>query len=380
MTNRSSTCHKRRRRGFVLIVMAVTAVAVIAALGLAVDLGHMFIARSETQAFVDAAALAAALQLDGTSTGIANASAAVANQTNQWNFGTQPVTNPTLTFSTTKVGPWQTIPSGAGILYTRVTATAAVPLFFLPMIVKQVTQNVVSTAVAGQVPVTDFPQGLAPYTAVSTDNTAPNFGLAAGQQYDMQWPQFNGTRNGCGPNNPDKCFVSPACSGDTKPSKTAVTSYWSSSNNGYWGSTSNSDIRNEIMDVIQLQPVSVGTNLQPILTNGNKASEAVYLDARVNQDNSISTNALSDYLADPNHNSRRLLPVPIVNPTSVANTTVIGYGQFLLITNGGSSSNYYVKGNNGNDPFCAIYAGPYNVAGLVGAGGSTGATVVKLVQ
>lgn len=382
MPEHSSVPHrKHRQRGFVLITMTAGAIALLVALGMAVDLGRMFISKSETQAFVDAASLAAALQLDGTSTGIANAKTAVANQTNKWNFDTQSVSNPTVTFATTSVGPWQSSPaSGSGILYTKVSATVPVQLFFFPVIVNEYTQNVVSTAVAGQLPVTSFSQGLAPYTAVSTNTTGPDFGLTIGSQYDIQWPQFNGTRSGCSASTPDRCFNSSPCSGESLASEAAVVTYWSSANNGYWGSSSNSDIRNEVLDLIQLEAVSVGTNLDPVLTNGNKAAEATYLDDRVNEDNSITTNEVDDYLADKTHNNRRLMAVPIVDPTSVTTTTVIGYGQFLLISNAGSSSNYYVKGTNGNDPFCAIYAGPYDIAGLVGAGGSSGATVVKLIQ
>ena len=80
------------------------------------------------------------------------------------------------------------------------------------------------------------------------------------------------------------------------------------------------------------------------------------------------------------HNGRRLLPVPIVDPTDVSHTNVLGFGQFLLLTNG-AGSDYYKRTANGNDPFCAIYAGPYQIGSISpGAGGSTGATRVKLVQ
>jgi len=50
-----------QRHGFVLVTMAMAAIALIAALGLAVDVGRMFIAKNETQTYCDSAALAAAL-------------------------------------------------------------------------------------------------------------------------------------------------------------------------------------------------------------------------------------------------------------------------------------------------------------------------------
>jgi hypothetical protein len=70
----------------------------------------------------------------------------------------------------------------------------------------------------------------------------------------------------------------------------------------------------------------------------------------------------------------------IVNPVDSTHTNVVGYGQFFLYANG-AGTNYYKKNTNGNDPFCAVYAGPYNIGSLSpGAGGSTGATWVKLVD
>jgi Flp pilus assembly protein TadG len=65
------TGRRGQRQGFVLVTMAIAAIALIAVLGLAVDVGRMFIAKNETQTYCDSASLAAALALDGTTTGIA---------------------------------------------------------------------------------------------------------------------------------------------------------------------------------------------------------------------------------------------------------------------------------------------------------------------
>src|SRR5437773_4973714 len=136
MRNKRRPCrlsNDQRQRGFVLIVVALTAIALIGVLGMAVDIGRMFIVKNETQAFCDAAALAAALKLDGTSTGIGNASSAVANSTNNWNMSTAAVTNPTVEFATSTAGPWSTNPApAAGYTYARVKSTVALPLYFAP--------------------------------------------------------------------------------------------------------------------------------------------------------------------------------------------------------------------------------------------------------
>jgi Flp pilus assembly protein TadG len=372
---------RKQERGFVLIAMALSAVALIAFLGLAVDMGRMFIAKNETQTYCDSAALAAALALDGTMTGITKAQSAVTNSSNTWNLDTTNVSNPTLTFATAIAGPWAASPNPAtGYTYARVTATVPLKLYFLPIVVTQTTQNVASSATAAQIAVTSFPRGLSPYTAVSTNTTGPNFGLVVGNSYDIQWPQYNATKNGCGPSTPDKCFVSPPCTGDSAASKTAVVSNWGANTSGYWGSNSNSLIEQEILDVIQVQALDVGTNIKPVLSNGTKASEAGYLDERASRDTNTTDNTISAYLAST-HNGRRLLPTPIVDPLDPTHTNVVGYGQFLLLANGPGMTNYYTKTTNGNDPFCAIYAGSYNIGGTgPGAGGSTGASVVKLVQ
>ena len=103
------------------------------------------------------------------------------------------------------------------------------------------------------------------------------------------------------------------------------------------------------------------------------------LDTRVQQDQENSTNSGSTYLASPTHNGRRFMVVPIVEPKNPNQTLVDGWGLFLLETNG-SNSNFY-KSGNGNDPYCAVYVGPYTM-GSNDKGGATsgsGAYYVTLV-
>jgi Flp pilus assembly protein TadG len=377
----AAVTRKNRERGFVLVTMAVAAIALIGVLGLAVDLGHIFISKNETQAYCDSAALAAALALDGTTSGITNAKAAVTNSTNAWNFGTASVSTPTVTFATALAGPWQSNPSPAtGYSFVKVSATVPMQLYFIPVLVAQTVANVNSVGIAAQVDLTTIPVGLAPYTAVSTDTTGPNFGLVVGSSYDIHWPQFNSHRSGCDPTTPDACFNTPPCTGDTATSKTAVVSDWGSSNSGFWGSNSNSVIAQEVLDLIQIQQLAVGTNIDPILTNGTKQSEAKILDQRVSEDVDTTDNTVPAYL-EAAHNGQRLLAVPVVDPTDPNTTSVIGYGVFLLLANGPGTSTYYKSNTNGNSPYCAIYAGTYNVGGTgPGVGGTSGGSRVKLVQ
>jgi Flp pilus assembly protein TadG len=362
----------QRERGFVLITMAIVAIALIGALGMAVDVGRAFIAKNETQAFCDAASMAAVLKMDGTATGISNAKIVVANTTNAWNMDTTSMTNPTVDFATSATGPWSTNPSpAAGYTFARVQATVALPLYFAPVVTGWYTQNVASAAIAAQISITSSSRGLAPYSVVSTQPVAANFGLVIGSQYDIQWPAQNGSGTG---------FVRPPCSGDPPASIAAVQADWGSSTSGYWGANASSTIYQEVLDNTQVTQISIGENIASILTSGQKNAQATALDTRVQEDGDYTNNSLSSYLNNTAHNGRRLIALPVVDPTSTSTTTVIGYAAFFLLSSGNANSNYYASGT-GNDPFCAVYAGSY-VQGSINPGASGGAAAyrVALVQ
>src|SRR5262245_27681520 len=76
-----------RRNGFTLIATGFCVASLLGMLGLALDLGRVYIAKNETQSFTDTAALAAVLRLNGVN--FTDALNAVTNNTkNQWNLGT----------------------------------------------------------------------------------------------------------------------------------------------------------------------------------------------------------------------------------------------------------------------------------------------------
>lgn len=380
----------RREGGFMLITMAIAAIATVGALGMAVDVGRAFIAKNETQSFCDSAAYAAVLKLNGTSTGIANATAAVTNSVNTWNMNSTSVSNPTVDFATNASGPWSTNPSPAtGYIYARVQASVNMPMYFIPVVINwalpdsqtgRYTQTVNTAAIAGQIPQTTFDRGLAPYTVVSTQPGAADFGLVVGNQYDIQWPAYNGTRAGCSPSTPDGCFVSPPCSGESFASKAAVAAYWGANLSGYWGSNSNSLIDAEVLDNVQTSPITLGQNIFTILTSGNKKAEAKALDIRVQEDGDPLDNDLTSYYANQNSNYRRFIALPIVDPSTTSTTPVLGFASFFLLSDGSAASNYYEAGS-GNDPYCAVYAGSYLQGGSgPPASGGAGAFTVALVQ
>jgi Putative Flp pilus-assembly TadE/G-like len=370
-------CRRKSRRGFVVIAVGLSILFLVGVAGLAVDIGRMYIAKSEAQAFCDAAAVSAAVKLDGTASGITAAQTGVTDLFQlPWNFGLDKITTPQVEFATNAAGPWAASPiTATGYTFARVRTNMAVTLYLLSGIARSRFGGVAASAVAAQVAMTSFKQGLAPYTAVSTDTTSSNLGFVVGNQYDIQWPQYNGSRSGCGPANPENCFNSPPCSGDPASSLIAVTRNWGASINGYWGSNQNSEIAAEVMDLVQLHPVAIGDAIS--LTSGNKNSEAGMLDQRVMQDSDVRDNTVSSYINSSNRNGRRLIALPVVNPTP-GGTFVTGYGSFLLLSNAtpGHDSDFYTKGT-GNDPFCAVYVGPY-VQGSISSGGASGAGAFRV--
>jgi hypothetical protein len=269
-------------------------------------------------------------------------------------------------------------------------------MYFLPVVLttKVYTQTVNSQAISGQVDITTLGTGLSPYSGIAVNTTGPNFGLTVGNEYSIQQGHFSSNAN-CNATTPDKCFIGATCADDTKsPSGGqlwSVAHNWGSSTSGYWGATSNSVLESYILDVAQLQAVSVGTNLQAALTSGQKNAEGGWLDWRVNHDSDSLDKTWAAYSAalnsqPPTANGERLLTVPILNPTNSTTTTVVGYGLYMLETNAKVTAGTLVASDlykklTGNDAWCAIYAGNIDFGSITtGVGGTTGAAQVMLVQ
>src|SRR5271156_2025285 len=109
--------------------------------GLGIDLGRMYLIKSELQAFADAAALSAALRMDGTDQGMEGArkdpaELAVGPNAMMWDMGTRPITEISTSFAKGDTAPdpktWEAEPKGAGDLrFVRVVASAQAPVIFL---------------------------------------------------------------------------------------------------------------------------------------------------------------------------------------------------------------------------------------------------------
>lgn len=371
----------RSRNGFVLIVTCLSLVVLTGIAGVAVDVGRMYIGKNELQSFADAAAIAAALQLDGTTAGITRAQTAVSNTatgTNaiKWDMGTKTVSNISTTFgiglgnNPDKPDPtsWTASPNPAtNYRFVKVVATAAVPSIFMQAFQALInstapsTNNVVSQGVAGQVLLTTFPVGLLPFSPIAPlPANPPDWGFTQGTQYTIRYPTPNSGN---------------VCAGDVGQT------YWNnlpSQDRGYWGTNSASAIRGEIIDDTEYSVINIG---QPVpMVGGAKTTEGAALAARVLEDSDSTSATYAAYMSAGNGNGRRLVGLPINNgPNYDPQFVAIGIGEFFLLT-----PDIY-NAVTGNTPICAEYVGPFVQGSYYsgtgdGLNSDTGGYLVRLVQ
>jgi Flp pilus assembly protein TadG len=379
MTGRNTN----KQRGSIMITTAVSLFVLMGMLGLSIDLGRVYIAKNEAQAFADLAAVAAAKHLNGKQAGLdaANTEVTSSTNTNLWNFsttkfGSDATTSPTPTveFATDKAGPWSAAPASplTNYAFVRVTATPSVKLAFLPAVGTALTQQVTGRAVGGVV--VEPSPGYLPYTPfahnaakdASGNLLDPNFGFTVGQEYAIRWPGNLNMNN--------------ACAGD----QVSWPAYNFSSNSnlpgsdrGYFQLQSAATIAAAILGGGQLTDPNVGDWIT--LTNGNKQSEASAMTTRAGQDTDQTNYQPTPGTAPAYHgNDMRLVVLPVNNP-AVANgqVQVIGFGAFLLYPS--------YAGGGGNKPWCAIYMGSRTQGGdnsgsLCSKGTCVGSFVVRLVQ
>lgn len=325
-------------------------------LGLAIDLGRMFIYKNELQTFVDASALAACAKLDGTSTGVQAADSVATSGPlggtvpNGWNFDTVPITDIATSYAAAFTGSYDTfavasIPSTNTYRFVDVTASATMPLYFLAVIPGIPYQyRVSSDAIAGQMAQNTMAQpGLAPFAPDAHDaSDTLNFGWTLNEQYTLKWGNGNTT----------------TCQGDlgfnpaNSPSEHGFVDI--GEGNGTAG------IRDAIVNTIypnpQSSPSSVSAGDTLSCDPGNRgASIFGAASARSAQDTDQTSTTYTQYKAASRGNNRRIIVVPVADPARSggvgrnAYRYVVGFAAFFLAP----AAN--ISGNSG--PLCAEYIG-----------------------
>ena len=367
---------KRCERGFSLTLLGLALFIMLGMLGLAIDLGRTFIYKTELQTFADASALAAVAKLDGTGVGVQQANAVATagplgtTKPNGYNFDTTVIGNVTTGYAISFNGTYDSYAtaSSAGTntyRYIRVTASAAVPLNFLPVLPGIATQTALSAAaIAGQKPqATVSGGGLLPF-APDAHNQADlkNFGLIPGAKYTLKWG--NGNTTTC-----------PGDAGFTPPGSPPSEHGFVDIGEG----NSNANVRTAIEYGGYPNPnstpssISTGDALHPADSlygvPGNRGTSIFdALNARAGQDTDLSSTTYAQYLSAGAGNGRRIVTALIGGTWggngSNAKTPILGFANFLL------DPTY--SGTSG--PICATYIGLGDLGGH-SSGGADGTKV-----
>ena len=365
---------RKDQRGFSMLLLASAGTVMFGMLGLAFDLGRMFIVKNELQTFVDASAIAACRMMDGSQAGIqsahntATAGPLGATRPNGWNFDVNAVANITDTYATSFNGTYDSYATASGggtnsYRFIKVTANATLPLYFLAVIPGLPTSQLMqTTAVGGQNPQSTMNNGRMMPFAPDAHDTADtrNFGLTVGSSYSLKWGNGNTT----------------TCAGDagfTPPGNPPSEHGFVDIGEG----NSNSNVRTAIMygtyPNANSNPssVSAGDTLGGVPGNrGTSIFDA--LDSRAGQDSNDTSTTYSDYIASGTGNGRRIVTVAIAGPWSGngnnAHTTVLGFANFFLAPS--------YSGTSG--PICATYIGPASMNGN-GSGGTDGTKIYSVM-
>ena len=354
--------HNRRRseRGVSLLLTTVVLSVMLGMLGLVTDLGRMYIVKNELQSFVDASALAASFELDGTQTGLTRARNIAQNgpgngsPLNRWNFAMQNVANVTTEFATALAGPFDANPANAtGQRFIRVQVTTPVPVLFLSVIPNvPSSQNIFANAIGGQALVNSSGEGTPPFSPDAQNPADPNFGYTTGIRYTLKWAP-PGQRNKPGGR----------CAGDL-----TFNPGGGSSDRGYIDvgqGNGNSALHDAIVnnDYGLAAELTIGSQIDTV--PGNKHVGPAMTE-RFNQDTDTTSTTYADY----NGNGRRLFVVPVNDGGDPGH--VVGFGVFLIMAD--------TCGNN-NAPCCAVYVGNSGVMGSGKTGsGTPGLFEIKLMQ
>lgn len=359
----------RGERGFSLALVAVSAFVLLAMVGLAFDAGRMFIVKNELQTFVDASAVAAVGQMDGTQAGIQTANTTATQgplgraYPNGYNFDSTPVSNVTATYATTLAGTYDSYPTAQSAStnnyrFIKVTASASVPLNFLPVLPGiSSPATLSSSAVAGQRGQPTFTNGgLQPFLPDAHDTTdTKNFGFTPGVEYTLKWGNGSTTCAGdqgwTDPNPaPQHGFVDLG-QGTGASSLTQLIE---------WGGYPNASST----------PSSVYSGMILYGDSGNRGTQVfTHLGARAAQDTDDTSTGYSDYISRGSGNGRRIVITPVGDPSTWdgrgnGSEQVIGFAAFFLDTS--------YAGNSASA--CATYIGPANMNGN-GGGATDGSKV-----
>lgn len=163
LLNRQQNEMRLGERGSITVMTAVLLLGLVLVMGLAIDVSRIYMMRAGLQNAADAAALAAARELNSGEQGLIDAVTQAQAIVNEYDFNRTGVVAPTATittvaFATSLNGPWYVGSDGvpaesiSAVRFVRVTTqTASVAMLFSGRVLGA-TQNVQQTATAGMSP------------------------------------------------------------------------------------------------------------------------------------------------------------------------------------------------------------------------------------
>ena len=330
--------NRSTRSGYILVATSISLIFLLGICGLAIDIGRMYVTKNEAQAYVDAASLAAARQLDGTTAGITRAQAAVSTDTDKWRFETSPFTSVSTSFSDSATGTFTTSPlDPTNYKYARVTVSVNLPMFLIRPL-SGPSATIAATAVSGNQALTTIPSGVfpfSPYTRINSPDPDPAnpgdpYGFKIGNQYTLRWGA-PGDRTSCG---------------------TDATSANLSQNGSVRGyccvSNSAADLRQAIVGG-QTDSITIGQYVP--MDNGAKNAEMSAIAMRVEIDSDTTSSTYAAYRSSGTGNGARVVVVPVNG--GPPNYPALGFAGFFLL-----NDNSYT-GLKGNDSACGEYIGAW---------------------
>ncbi len=308
--------------------------ALVGVMGLAIDLGHLYVVKAEAQTFSDLTALAAVQELDGTPEGLERARQRVKGYPMRWSLNENPSEAVRVEFSGDD-RTWEQQPRSAlPVRFLRVTAELEkVELFFLPAVIPNKTASIRAQAVAVQTTRQAYASDggrMLPFALLAHDASDTEFGFKPGDRVTLRWP-------------PADAGLSKPCQADQDPQWAANARSASSAGAGYTQLTTPDGIREAIEDDRVFVPVAIGRPVE--MTGGDLRLQAEALRARIQQDTNPGAETYGDYRRHPG-NGRRVGVVAVADPKQ--QLRVVGFATVFLAP---------VEAGSEAAPLCAEYAG-----------------------
>ena len=184
---------RRGERGSVLAVSAVGMMAFLLATGLAVDISHLYLVRTELQNAADAAALAGASALNGHDTGIEEAGSLATQSLNKYEFNKKTISTAGIKVEYARnlegdyVGATAAKDDAANIRFIRVTLPpSAVGTTFTSMVLGAAVDLSAKATAGKSVPI-NAPCDYLPITAVDAEEGEPER-FTQGKTYTIRLP------------------------------------------------------------------------------------------------------------------------------------------------------------------------------------------------